>query len=257
MDLVADERPSDSPFVENVWRSRSEEGGNFISMAINQWQMVVTRLKGRVRVTIRGPETKSSPAYCPDDAEFFGILFKFGTFMPNLPLSRLVDKDMDLPEAAVRSFWLDSSAWEIPTFDNADVFVNRLVRNGLLVREPIVEAALQGQINDDLSVRTAQRRYVQATGLTQTATRQIERARYATGLLKQGTSILDTVYESGYFDQPHLTRSLKQFIGQTPAQIMDAGRAERLSFLYKTVTQPLTYDVNVQQTPAIGDTVSK
>jgi AraC-like DNA-binding protein len=257
MDLVADERPSDSPFVENVWRSRSEEGGAFISMAVNQWQMVVTRLKGRVRVTVRGPETKSSPAYCPDDAEFFGILFKFGTFMPNLPASGLVDRDMDLPEAAGRSFWLDSSAWEIPTFDNADVFVNRLVRKGLLVREPIVEAALQGQLNDDLSVRTAQRRYVQATGLTKTATRQIERARYATRLLKQGISILDTVYEAGYFDQPHLTRSLKQFIGQTPAQIMDTGRAERLSFLYKTVNQPLTYDVNVQQTLAIGDMVSK
>ena len=248
MDLVADERASDSPYVENVWRSRSEEGGTFISMAINQWQLVVTRHQGKVRVTVRGPETKSTPAYCPDDAEFFGILFKFGTFMPQLPARTLVDADMDLPDASRNSFWFDSSAWEIPNFDNADTFVNRLVRNGLLVREPIVDAALQGQLNDDLSIRTAQRRYLQATGLTQTTTRQIERARYATRLLKQGTSILDTVYEAGYFDQPHLTRSLKYLVGQTPAQIMDTGRAERLSFLYKTVPQTLSYDVNVQET---------
>ncbi len=33
-------------------------------------------------------------------------------------------------------------------------------------------------------------------------------------------SILDTVERAGYFDQPHLTRSLKRFIGQTPAQII-------------------------------------
>ncbi len=247
MDLVADERPSDSPFVENVWRSRSEAGGSFISMAVNQWQLVVTRHRGTVRITLRGPETKATPAYCPEDAEFFGILFKFGTFMPNLPAKNLVDADADLPEAGRKSFWLDSSAWEIPNFDNADTFVNRLVRNGLLVREPIVEATLQGQLNDELSLRTAQRRYLQATGLTQTATRQVERARFATFLLKQGVSILDTVYEAGYFDQPHLTRSLKHFIGQTPAQLLDKGRAERLSFLYKTVQSPLIYDVNVPQ----------
>jgi AraC-like DNA-binding protein len=66
------------------------------------------------------------------------------------------------------------------------------------------------------------------------AVRQIECARYATLLLRQGLPILDVVYEAGYFDQPHLTRSLKHFIGQTPTQIMDASRAEQLSFLYKT-----------------------
>ena len=51
---------------------------------------------------------------------------------------------------------------------------------------------------------------------------------------KRGLSILDVVYEAGYFDQPHLTRSLKYYIGQTPAQIMDRSRSQQLSFLYKT-----------------------
>ena len=32
--------------------------------------------------------------------------------------------------------------------------------------------------------------------------------------------ILDTVEEAGYFDQSHLTRSLKQWVGHTPAQII-------------------------------------
>jgi AraC-like DNA-binding protein len=47
-------------------------------------------------------------------------------------------------------------------------------------------------------------------------------------------SILDTVYQAGYFDQAHLTRSLRRFIGQTPAQLMDKNRSEQLSFLYNT-----------------------
>jgi hypothetical protein len=110
------------------------------------------------------------------------------------------------------------STIEFPTFENADTFVDRLVRDGLLVRDPVVEAVLQGQ-PQDLSVRAVQYRFLQATGLTHRTVQQIERAKYAISLLRQGASIPDTVYQAGYFDQPHLTRALKRFVGQTPAQI--------------------------------------
>ena len=118
-------------------------------------------------------------------------------------------------------------------FENANTFIDRLVRAGLLVREPVVQAALHDQLKD-LSLRTAQRHFLRTTGLTHSTVRQIERARYATTLLQQGLPILDVVYEAGYYDQPHLTRSLKHYMGQTPAQIMDRSRSQQLSFLYKT-----------------------
>jgi methylphosphotriester-DNA--protein-cysteine methyltransferase len=54
----------------------------------------------------------------------------------------------------------------------------------------------------------------------------MQRAQHAQALLQQGVSILDTVDEAGYFDQPHLTRSLKQFIGYTPAQIIRLSQPE-------------------------------
>ncbi len=46
--------------------------------------------------------------------------------------------------------------------------------------------------------------------------------------------ILDAVDQAGYFDQPHMTRSLKHYIGLTPGQIIDQGRARPRSFLYNT-----------------------
>ena len=98
-----------------------------------------------------------------------------------------------------------------------------------------MQAALDGQ-PVGASLRTVQRRFLQATGLRHGIICQIKRARYATVLLKQGASILDTVAEAGYFDQPHLTRSLRRFIGQTPAQLASRQRTERLSFLYKTAS---------------------
>lgn len=107
------------------------------------------------------------------------------------------------------------------------------MREGLLARDPVVDALLEGHLKDR-SPSTIQRRFLRATGLTQSAARQIERARYAMSLLQQGVSILDTVEQAGYFDQPHLTRSLKYLVGQTPAQIREKSRPEQTPFLYKT-----------------------
>ena len=231
---VDDERGSDSPFVERMWRATSEHGGPFLSIAMSHWEMVVTKLSGRTTVTVRGPETKATPLQCPAGGEWLGIRFRLGTIMPDLPPRALVDAATDLPETGRRAFWLRGSPWEVPDYDNAETFVNRLVRDGLLVRVPVVDAVLHGELNER-SLRTAQRHFVRTTGLTHGAVRRIERARYATTLLQQRVPILDVVHEVGYFDQPHLTRSLKHFIGQTPAQIMTGKKAEQLSLLYKTV----------------------
>jgi AraC-like DNA-binding protein len=248
MDLTCEERPSDSPFVERIWQSRTEEAGDFISVANRYWEMVVTKVNGTTLLTVRGPETRPTPAFAPPNAEFFGIQFKPGAFMPMLPAKRLMDRnDVNLPEAASQSFWLNGSAWQFPNFENADTFVDWLVRDGLLTYDPVINTVLQGE-PAGISLRSVQRRFLTATGLTYTTLGQIERARYATALLKQGTSILDTVFQAGYFDQPHLTRSLKQFIGLTPAQIMDQNRPDRLSFLYKTTPLLLNYDTNVRST---------
>lgn len=219
-------RPSDSPYVDVIWRTRSEGGGSFMSVAESHWGIVITRQQGRTWLTLRGPETKAQAAPVPEDAEFFGINFKLGTFMPHLPGRRLVDCELHLPDASAKACWLQGAAWELPTFENADTFVGRLVHDRLLTAEPIVEAVLQDQRLDDLSVRTVQRRFLHATGLTFKAIQQIERAKKAAALLEQGYSILDVTYETGYFDQSHLTNALRYFLGRTPAQIVRGFQAE-------------------------------
>jgi AraC-like DNA-binding protein len=225
MFIFEEVRASDSPFVEMIWRTQSESAGTFLSRAVSHWEIVVTKQNGRTSITVRGPETKATTAHCPPNAEFFGITFKLGTFMPLLPTGDRLDGEVILPEATNRSFWLNGSAWQFPDYDNADTFVDRLVRDGLLIREPIVDAALQGQLKE-LSLRTIQRRFLRATGLTLNSVRQIERAREAEVLLEQGVSILDTVLEAGYADQSHLTRSLKRLIGRTPTQIIGRRKSE-------------------------------
>ncbi len=229
-----EDRPSDSPFVERVWRCHSEGAAPFLSIAASRCELVVSRLQGKITVTMRGPETRATPmGNCPGDGEWIGILLKLGAFLPQLPTSTLVDTGVDLPLVSRNSFSLSGFTWQLPDYDNADTFVDWLVRKGLLARDPVVDATLQSHPQDH-SLSTIQRRFLRTTGLTQNQVRQIERARHATHLLQQGVSILDTVLEAGYFDQPHLTRSLKYLIGQTPAQIREQSRPEQMPFLYKT-----------------------
>lgn len=231
MIITFEDRPCDSPVVERVWRSRSEQGGEFHSMATCNWVMVVSRMQGRTFMTVRGPETQASLAECPPDGDWIGIHFKLGTFMPLMPNLALRDRaDATLPDVSGHSFWLDGKAWEYPSFDNADVFVQRLVKKGLIATDPHVQAALQGR-TAAATRRTEQRHFLRASGLTQTAARQIERARRAAWLLQSGQPILQVVHDLGYFDQAHLARSLKHYIGRTPTQV---SRGEgQLSFLYK------------------------
>jgi methylphosphotriester-DNA--protein-cysteine methyltransferase len=129
-----------------------------------------------------------------------------------------------MPGASRHSFWLTGTAWQFPDYDNVETFVARLVRNEVLVRDPDIHAALHDEL-EDVPSRTMRYRFRRACGLTQSHIRQMKRAQHAQGLLRQGVSILDTVYEAGYFDQPHLTRSLKQFLGYTPAQIVRMKKA--------------------------------
>jgi helix-turn-helix protein len=225
MEFVFDERSANSSFVDMVWRTHSERAGTFTSVAVSNWEMVITTFNGKTMITARGPETKASEADFPADAEFFGITFKLGTFMPHLPIKTLLDRqDATLPEASSNSFWLQGSAWELPTFENADVFVDRLIRRGILVRDPVVEAAIRGH-TPDMSIRSLQYRFLHATGLTHKTIQQIERARFAVSLLEHGTPISDTAFELDYFDQAHLTNSLKRFIGKTPAKITQKSTA--------------------------------
>jgi hypothetical protein len=211
-------RSSRSPLIEQTWQTRSEPEESFISVAVSQWEMVVTRQRGTARLTVRGPETKATTSPIPQDAEFFGIQFSLGTFMPGLPPGQLVDGSLTLPQATATTFWLEGSEWELPGPDNADVFVGRLVLAGLLVHDPVVPAALQGDV-EGLSTRSVERRVSRATGLTRGAIGQIRRAERAAELLRRGVSPPDVAGQAGYADQPHLTRSLRRYEGRTPSQI--------------------------------------
>src|SRR6185369_5289830 len=96
-----DDRESDSPYVERVWRSRSRNGGSFLSMAEGNIELVFTRLPEFLAVTLRGPVTRGAVVECPPNGEWLAIRFRLGTYLPRIPTSALIDhQNMQLPVLA-------------------------------------------------------------------------------------------------------------------------------------------------------------
>ena len=218
MSIIFEQRASDSPYIESITHGRTISAGSSIRPAECHWHMVFVKEHGRFHPIVVGPLQAAGVATWGEGAEILWVKFRLGTFMPHLPARNQLDIETPLPDAAFQSFWLKGSVWQFPTHENIDVFVNRLVRDEILVRDSVVDTALKDH-PQDVPSRTVRHRFLRTTGLTQGHIRQIERAQRAAEMLRQGFSILDTVYETGYSDQPHLTKSLKQFVGYTPAQL--------------------------------------
>lgn len=233
MGLDVESRSSESPYIDRVWRSRSDAAGLMMSVATAQLELVFWEYRGVVSAAVRGPESRAAEASILEGTTSFGITFALGVTMPRLPVRPLVDGAAEIPDVTDRTFWLGGSTWRRPDFDNAEAFVRRLARDGVLAADPIVTAVLRGA-RPEVSDRTLQRRFAAATGLTREAVRQIGRARRAAVLIRQGMPAIEVVHHLGYFDQPHLVRSLTRYIGRSATRLNDPGLPDPLSLLYKT-----------------------
>jgi hypothetical protein len=230
MFISFDHRPSDSPFIERVWRSRSVRGGSFYSMAEPNIEIVVARVEGREQVILRGPVTRASMVPCPAGGEWLGIRLRVGTHLPAVATIQLTDhRSVALPGDGRGGFWFAKRFWEVPTYETAECLVSRLAAEGLIAFEGVIQRAFEGR-KPGVTERSLQRRFLRATGLTQDSLRQIERARKAALLLASGASALDVVCMMDFFDQSHLTRAVRRWVGPTPGGLLR--NEDQLSFLY-------------------------
>lgn len=220
MNLRFENRASDSPWIDTVWTCTSERVSEMTSVAAVCWGLVFHERDGGTYASVTGPETRTGTAPVPEGATFVGIEFAVGTWLRAAPAPTLVDGGLELPGTTRTTFRLDGLRWEIPGPDDAEALVDRLVRAGVVVRDPLVAEIRRGH-RPEVSDRTVERRFRAATGLTRGAVRQIERVRAAAALLAAGTPVADVVTKLGYFDEPHLARALRRYVGRTAGQLRE------------------------------------
>jgi hypothetical protein len=226
------DRPSESPDIERVWLSHSDAVDRMTSIATAHWTLVAWRAGREWRVAVQGPETGATTAPVPPETEFVGIRLSLGTALERLSTDRIVDHGIEFPDVSRHSVRIFGHTVPLPGYDGAEDLVQRLVRAGVIVRDPMVRDVLRGWPPDG-TARTVRRHFLSATGLTPGVVRQIERAREAAMLIRTGAPSADVAHHLGYYDQPHLARSLGRFIGHTATELR-TGASGQLSLLYKT-----------------------
>jgi hypothetical protein len=220
MGLVFDAVTGELPLVQRVWSASCDAATGFTSAAKATSMIAFARSDAGTAVHLRGPETTGTSLTCAEGWEFFGVELRLGAYLPLYPPSGLADlNDALLPTLPSGRIRLDDRDWEMPTAQNVDVFLDRLVRAGLLVFDPLVDDIRHGERPRGMSERTAQIRFRRAVGISHRKLVSIEQAQHAAQLLTAGTPIADVVTAAGYYDQPQLARAMRWATGHTPGEL--------------------------------------
>lgn len=207
-----------SPLVDAVTHTVFSGNGSMLMQPDGCWDFVMLKSAGRTMVLRTGLTTRAVEHAFSDGDEILSVTFKPSVFMPLMPGERMLDEGVLLETVGRDRFWLGTDVIEIPTLNNVDRFIDKLRANNALEDNDIVASVVAGQPKA-MSARTMQRHFLKTTGLTYKSFSQIERAQKAVALLQQGRPAADVAFALGYADQPHMIRSLKAIMGQTPRQI--------------------------------------
>jgi AraC-like DNA-binding protein len=216
MSFTYEEKPSNSPYVDVVWRTEDLTDGVYVASADACWDMIFIRSKeGKTKVLLSGPCSKIT--YVPYSAgnKNFGVRFKHGVIFTTIPAPDMLNVTKALPMPTEDTFILQGITWKLPTYESIDGFIAGLVQGGLLSHDPIVRDVLENK-TVNMSARSIQRHFAMTIGLSPRRVKQIRSARKAVELLLQGMSLAEVAYELGYADLPHMVRMLKRFTGYTP-----------------------------------------
>lgn len=226
MSFTYEQRPSQSPFVEAIWRTQDESNGMYMATADGSWDLIFVTQNKQTRVLFSGPSSRATPFVYKTGNNNVGIRFRPGAFMRHMHAKSMLDVTAST-KAGSHGFWFNNGQWTLPTFDNADDFIAKITKDGSLAANAVVTSALAGH-KQSVSARTVQRHFLQTTGLTLQYMRLIERANQAVAQLQQGMSILQVVHDLGFADQAHMTRIVKHVSGSTPGNIVKKVEACRL-----------------------------
>lgn len=215
-------RLSDSPYIHSVSHIFHNADNLGTAMPDGCWDLVLLKQKDKITIFRTGMLTRAIPLEREAGDELLTVSMKAALFMPHLPAQHLVDKAFDFPMFGKGKFFIDGSTIELPNFENVEVFIEKLLRMGILSQDKEVASALDGN-PQATSLRTLQRHFFFTTGVTQRSLQQIARAQQAVSLIQQGRPLHWAAAEAGYFDQAQMTRFLKQIMGQTPGEIRSKG----------------------------------
>jgi hypothetical protein len=221
MTQIHKSRASDNPHIDRIWRSQNITDGVYSATPDGSWDLIVMIDRtGARQMALTGQATK--PMQVPYQAGTGSVVISFvpGAYLPHYPAEALLDSIIFLPNFDDEHFNIAGHTFAFPTFEDAEVLVEKMVLLGILKNDSVVDGVSKGTPRA-ASSSTTQRHFVRTTGLTQKYLAQIRQAQRAIRLLQEGKKPIDAAIDSGYTDQSHLAKSLKKIMDAKPSDVDD------------------------------------
>lgn len=218
MSFTYEEKQINSLFIDKIWHTLTTSDGVYMADLDGNWDIIITKGTEFVAVSVNGIGTKAAEVPYVAGIESIGIALKPGVFLRDHKGKDIVNSQHILNEGNISYVRISGQKFKIPDFETAEAFVQQLEDSRLLLTDLIVSNFSYKK--GATSSRTLRRHVANTTGLSPHFFDQIQRAQYATDLLKKGIPIAKASSEAGYTDQAHMTKSLKRIIGRTPTQII-------------------------------------
>lgn len=202
-----------------MWQARATKDERYLVPAVEYWDLWFTRAPGgELRAGLAGPTLGHRWIRSTIGEHSWGIQLKAHVIVPGVSKQLLLGGEQQLAVEAGH-VTLAGHALPFPEFADLEAFTDRLLELDVLRCDDDVRRMLSGE-DAGYSERHRQRRVRAATGLTRKQIEQLSRVREAFALLLQGVPPSESAARCGFADQAHLTRSMRAFHGQTPAQVL-------------------------------------
>src|SRR5215212_1798502 len=146
MSFIYEEKQSSSPYVDVVWHTEDQTDGVYVASADACWDMIFIKNKeGQPKVLLSGPSSKITLVPYSTGNKNFGIRFKPGVILTNIPVIEMVDVTKALSMPTEDTFVFQDINCELPTYECIDVFLTRLAEYGLLSIDPVIGEVLENK----------------------------------------------------------------------------------------------------------------
>lgn len=221
MSQIHERRQSDNPYIDTVWKSVATSDGTYLVTPDGSWDIIAAEEPDGTKIVfLAGQVTK--PTRLPYKAGNKSVVISLsaGAYLPYLSGAVPADSFIMLPVASNTHFKLAEHTFAIPTYNTVEELVDEMISSGVLKNDSIVAGILH-RTPKAASKRSVQRHFKTTTGISHKKLEDIQRAQQAVRLLKKGTDPTTTASDTGYYDQPHLTKSLKRLMDSSPSSVDD------------------------------------
>lgn len=212
------QRASSHPWIDTVWQTVCLADGIYTSTPDGSWDLILSVLpEGESLVFLSGQATE--PVEVPYVAGEHSVVISFAAHVYLATESEVrTGADVRFLPVTGETFELDGTTLPLPTFENAEDLVDRMIAAGLLKSDDLVARAFSDKPKA-ASKRSLQQHFKRITGITQKNFQMIRRAQEAVRRLKRGEAPAAVAADLGYADQPHMIKSIKTIMGHLPSDL--------------------------------------